>query len=211
MPSSMGSSRARSPTHASCSSSIAGGCFTTEPLGRPKFHIWHYICFKCTTEWFHIFKHYELNCYDKFDYHVWLQRFLTRLLTIFPVCTFHSHDLFYNWKFVSPNAFPVLHISLLPPPLVTMFVLYVSESISVLFPVFSYFISEVTHVNKTVCYLSFSVCLVLLGITPSRSIHVVDNDKICFFFFNCWVIFHCVWGGGVCTISSFLTHLSMGT
>ena len=41
---------------------------------------------------------------------------------------------------------------------------------------FSYFISEVPHVNKMVWYLSFSVCLVLLGITPSRSIHVVDND-----------------------------------
>ena len=43
MPFSRGSSRPRSPTHASCRSSIAGGCFTTEPLGRPKFHIWYYI------------------------------------------------------------------------------------------------------------------------------------------------------------------------
>ena len=119
MPSSRGSSRPRSPAHASCSSSIAGGCFTTEPLGRPKFHIWYNICFKCTTEWFHIFKHYEMNCYDKFGYLVSPQTFLTRLLTVFPVCTFHSHDLFYNWKFVAPNPFPVLHIPLLPPPLVT--------------------------------------------------------------------------------------------
>jgi len=116
MPSSRGSSCPRSPTHASARSSIAGGCFTTEPLGRPKFHIWYYIWFRCTTEWFHIFKHYEMNCYDKFGYHVLPQTFLTRLLTIFPVCTFHSHALFYNWN---PNPFPVLHIPLLPPPLVT--------------------------------------------------------------------------------------------
>ena len=95
------------------------------------------------------------------------------------------------------------------------FVLCVSDSISVLFPMFSYFISAVPHVNKMVWYLSFSVCIVLLGITPSRSIHVVDNDKISFFFY-CWVIFHSVC---VCvcvcvcvyTISLFLTHLSMGT
>ena len=119
MPCSRGSSRPRSPTHASCSSSIAGGFFTAEALGRAKVDIWYYICFKCTTEWVHILKHYEMNCYDKFGYHVSPQRFLTRLLTIFPVCTFHSHDLFYNCKFVSPNPFPVLHISLLPPPLVT--------------------------------------------------------------------------------------------
>ena len=62
------------------------------------------------------------------------------------------------------------------------FVLCASESISVLFPVLSYFISKVPHVNKMVWYLSFSVCLVLLGVTPSRAIHVLDNDKISFFF-----------------------------
>ena len=96
------------------------------------------------------------------------QRFLTRLLTIFPVCTFHSRDLFYNWKFVSPNAFPIF--THLPPPCSSgnhQFVLCVSDSISVLFPVFSYLISEVPHINKTVWYLSFSVCLVPLGIIPS--------------------------------------------
>ena len=116
---SRGSSQPRSPTHASCSSSIAGGCFTAEPLARPKVDVWYYICFRCTTKWLHIFKHCEMNCYDKLGYHVSPQRFLTRLLTIFPVCTFRSHDLFYNWKFVSANPFLVLHISLLPPPLIT--------------------------------------------------------------------------------------------
>ena len=129
MPSSRGSSQPRSPTHASCSSSIAGGFFTAEPLVWPKINIWYYICFKCTTEWFHIFKHCEMNCYDKFGYHVSPQRFLTRLLTIFPVCTFRSHDLFYNWKFVSANPFPVLHISLVPPPLVTTSLFSVSLSL----------------------------------------------------------------------------------
>ena len=63
------------------------------------------------------------------------------------------------------------------------FVLCVCYSISVLFPVYSYFISEMPHINKTVWHLSFTVCLDSLVIIPSRSIHVVTNDKI--IFLNC--------------------------
>ena len=112
MPSSRGSSWTRNRNHTLCSSSIAEGFFTAESLGRPKVDIWYYVSFKCTAKWFHIFKHSEMIYYNKFGYHLSPQRFITRLLTVFSVCIFHYHGLFYNWKFVSPNLFPVLHISL---------------------------------------------------------------------------------------------------
>ena len=39
MPSSRGSSRPRDQTSDSCSSCIAGGFFTTEPLGKPSLQV----------------------------------------------------------------------------------------------------------------------------------------------------------------------------
>ena len=41
MPSSRGSFSHRDWTLISCSSCIAGGCFTTELLGKPVFHVWN--------------------------------------------------------------------------------------------------------------------------------------------------------------------------
>ena len=47
-------------------------------------------------------------------------------------------------------------------------------------------------VSEIMQYLSFSVWLISLKIIPSRSIHVVVNGKISFFFYG-WIVLHCIY------------------
>ena len=50
----------------------------------------------------------------------------------------------------------------------------------------------IPHVNDNIQYLSFSVWLISLSIVPSKSIHVVANGKISFFFYG-WIVFLCIY------------------
>lgn len=85
-------------------------------------------------------------------------------------------NLFYNLKFVS--LYPLLPVSSVPPHLGNQqSILYVYESISVLFVYLFGF--KIPHKKEPYgIYLS----LTSFSIITSRSIHVVINDKILFFF-----------------------------
>lgn len=50
----------------------------------------------------------------------------------------------------------------------------------------------IPHMSETIWFLPFSDWLTALSIILSRSICVVTNGSI-FFFFNGWVVFHCVY------------------
>lgn len=66
--------------------------------------------------------------------------------------------------------------------LATTNLFFVSMSVSVLFV-------SIPHISDVMQYLFFSVWLILVSVTLSRSIHVISNSKILFFFYG-WEIFH---------------------
>ena len=61
-----------------------------------------------------------------------------------------------------------------------LFVLYIDDSVSILFVHFFYFL--ISNISEIIWYLFFPVWLSSLSIIPSRSIHVVANGKALFFF-----------------------------
>ena len=61
---------------------------------------------------------------------------------------------------------------------------------------------QISYISKLVQRLSFSVWLMSLNMIASRSIHVVANGKISFFFY-CWLVSNCVY---VCVYTHTHTH-----
>ena len=111
----------------------------------------------------------------------------TILLTILysPCCTFHPCDwLIY---FVTGSLYLLIFLTYFTHPLTPLpsdshlFVLCICESLSVLLCLFV-LLFQIPHISEIMWYLPFSVWLTSLNIIPSRSIHVVANGKILFFF-----------------------------
>ena len=92
---------------------------------------------------------------------------------------------FYNWKFV-PS--PFTHFSHLPPPHLRQ------PPICFLYPWAHFFVFLVlVFILDSTYKRSFSICcslsdLTSLSIRPSRSIHIVANGRISFFFYG-WQVF----------------------
>ena len=110
--------------------------------------------------------------------------------------------LFYNWNFVPLNSLHQFHPILHPFPLWWQPVLCIYESVCfVLFVRLLCFLDSTYKWNHT---LFVFLWLISLSTILSRSLHVVTNGKISFFF-NDWVIFHCVC---VCVcVSVYTLHL----
>ena len=89
--------------------------------------------------------------------------------------------LFCNWMFVPPNLSS--HILLIPASfhLATTCVFSVSETDSVLFCLFIWFVFYILHISESIHYFSVFVWLISLNIIPSRSIHIISKGKISFF------------------------------
>ena len=87
------------------------------------------------------------------------------------------------------------HFTLHPP----FFLLVTTTLFSVflfvfVFILFTHLFIYIPHMNETIRYFSFFLCLIMLSIIPSRSIHVVTNKKISPFFLTekCLIIGVCV-------------------
>ena len=100
------------------------------------------------------------------------------------------------------------HFTLHPP----FFLLVTTTLFSVSLFVFVFILCThlfiyIPHMNETIWYFSFFLCLISLSIIPSRSIHVVTNKKISPFFFN-WKVFdyRCV-----CTCVCIYMHIYIHT
>ena len=89
----------------------------------------------------------------------------------------------------SPISFLLLPYSLLA----TTCLFSVSITASVFCFLFSFFVFvfQVTYISEIIQYLSFLSWLNLLSVILSRSIHVVENSKISFFFL--WLILHYIY------------------
>ena len=111
-------------------------------------------------------------------------------LTPYPMLYFISPWLFCNFQFVLLNPFPLFTHSPNPLPYGNhpMFSVSLSLFLFCLFIFFRFFI-----LSEIMWYMSFSVWLSSFSLVPCRSIHVVANGKISFFYG--WFIFtlHCIY------------------
>ena len=70
-----------------------------------------------------------------------------------------------------------------PLPLVTTNLINFSINLLGGVGVFCFGVFYIPHISELIQYLSFSVWLISLSTVPSRSTHVVENGRICSFFF----------------------------
>ena len=134
--------------------------------------MYHIICFRYTIYWFTIFK-----CYIPFIIFIkyWLYPCVVHYIL---VAYFVSSSLYLSltYPYIAPT----------PIPLSTRnhsFVLYVRESVSF----FAIFTSLLYFLDSTYLWyytVFVFLCLSSLSIIPSKSVHVVANGKMSFFFMD---------------------------
>jgi len=99
------------------------------------------------------------------------------------------NHLFCNWMFIPLNLPHLFHLSLYPHSSGNcLFVLCIYEFVSVVMFIHLFCFLD-SHISEIIWYLSFSVWFISLSIILSRSIHVVTNGKIRFFFFMANILF----------------------
>ena len=103
---------------------------------------------------------------------MWLIYFITGSLYLLISLTYFSHP---------PHPPPLWQ-----PPVSSLY-LWVY---SVLLHLFISCVFQIPHISEIIWYFSFSVWLISFSIIPTRSIHVVANGKILFFFL--WLIICCI-------------------
>ena len=141
---------------------------------RNMVDVQYYVSFKCTTRWFDIYIHYEMVTAVSL---ITISPHTKRILNIFFMLYYIPMAyLFYDCKFVPLNP---LHLLTQSPTLLLSgshpFLL--SKSLCSFYFVCLFCFLGPTY-SEIIWYLSFSVWLILLSMIPSRSIHVVANDKI---------------------------------
>ena len=96
--------------------------------------------------------------------------------------TFHACDsLIFNWKFLSLNC-PYLFLSFPhhPPPNNHLF--SASKTVSVWLCLFICFVFQILLISEIIQYMLLFVWLISFSEISSRSIYIVTNGKISFFF-----------------------------
>ena len=126
------------------------------------------------------------NNHNKSSYHLLLYKFIAMLLTIFPRphVTFLVTYLLCNWKFLSLTLLHLFHPCLLCLPLADICLFSVSMTL------FVYVFHLFYFLDSTCKWKSYGICLLWLAYflwhkilyVHSRSIYVVTNVKISFFF-----------------------------
>ena len=115
----------------------------------------------------------------------------TNYYWLFPNYTFHTRDSFILqlevWASWSPSL-PFLPTPFSPLAAACLFFESMNLFCLVLFICFVFSILLITEI---ILYLSFSVWLISVNVTPSGPIHVVTSGKISFFFYVS-VLLHCV-------------------
>ena len=117
---------------------------------------------------------------------------VTLLLTVFPILTFHSHDLFTLWLEFFTSSFSL-----------TLLYQWLSFCFIYSFGFLFCFVFYTSHISEFIQYLSFSIWLISLSKILSRFIHVVTNAKILVFYG--WLILNLVY------MYHIYIHLLMGT
>ena len=121
----------------------------------------------------------QIDHHDKSSDHLSPYKGIAELLIMFPVLYITSQwtNLFCNWKFVPLNLLHLFHTTQQSPPLWWLPVC--SLYLWVCFYLVLFFIFHIQVKSYGIC---LSVWLISLSIILSRSIHVVVNGKISFFF-----------------------------
>ena len=107
--------------------------------------------------------------------------------------TEYSRYLTFILYLVVCMLIPVIYIPLHLSPLLTMSLLSMSVCLFLFYKwAHLYLFFQIPHISNIIWYLSFSVWLTSLCMIISRSIQVAANGIISFFF-DGWVIFHCIY------------------
>ena len=104
--------------------------------------------------------------------------FIFLLLYYFVIINFHTLILL-PFPHLNPFTFSTWSPN---PPLLWQSPLWSLHLRVCFYCLFIYFVHWIPHISEIIWYLSFSVWLISLSITPSRSIHIVSNGKNSFVF-----------------------------
>ena len=139
-----------------------------------------------TTQWLNISICYINDHNDKSSYLLSPDKDVKVILTVHFICVTY---LFYNWKSVTLNLPHLFHWSQHSPPALWQPRLFsgIHKSVSVLLCLFLFCLLASTYKWSLMVFV-FSVWFISFSVIPSRSIHIVTDGKILFFYG--WVIFH---------------------